>query len=593
MPAVRWSLLGALSLALAVSATAQDAKKAASPSLKGEWVGSLKVSPDIALKIVVEVDEEGAATFASPDQGPTKFAVDALKVEGDAVSFKVPQIGGTFEGKRDAKGAELAGTWKQGPANLPLVLRPSKGEKMAEAIVPPALEGLWAGSLKVNAGIELRIVVRVEKDPKTKALVAKMDSPDQGVSGIPITAVALDKNRLMFKVSSIGGSYEGTLDPKTNEVKGTWTQLGNKMPLDLKKTDKLEEVRRPQHPKPPFPYETESIAFESASAKATLAGTLSRPKGDGPFAAVVMITGSGQQDRDETLLGHKPFLVIADALTRAGVAVLRLDDRGAGESKGSAAEATTENFAGDIGDAVAFLKTRKEIDPKRIGLIGHSEGGLIGPMVAVAHPDDVAFLVLLAGPGVPGDEIVSLQTSLIAKASGAKEGSLKELMEGQAKVLELAKTADTKEKREALRPLARAMSALDVGETGKTEEATPDAKKVDAMIAQLTAPWMRFFLSHDPRPVLKRVRCPVLALNGEKDLQVDPTQNLPEIEKALKEAGNTDVTLVKLPGLNHLFQPCKTGSPAEYSRIETTFDPAALDLMVQWVVDKSKTAAKP
>jgi pimeloyl-ACP methyl ester carboxylesterase len=272
--------------------------------------------------------------------------------------------------------------------------------------------------------------------------------------------------------------------------------------------------------------------------------------------------------------------------------VLRLDDRGVGGSKGSAREATTEDFAGDIADAVSFLKTRKDIDPKRIGLIGHSEGGLIGPKVAAAHPDDIAFLVLLAGPGVPGDEIIALQSDLIGRAGGMSEEDLRKIRDAQAPLFGAAKDADTKEKREALRAIIREIDKLEAGEKGEAEGKDTAATE-DAAIARLTAPWMRYFLTYDPRPTLRQVRCPVLALNGEKDLQVEPKQNLPEVEKALKEAGNKDVTIVMLPGLNHLFQPCETGSPLEYGKIETTFDPAALERLVSWVVEKTRAPGKP
>ena len=351
----------------------------------------------------------------------------------------------------------------------------------------------------------------------------------------------------------------------------------------MKKTDKVTEQKRTQLPKAPFPYNPVEVGYENKESGNKLAGTLTEPKGDGPFTAVILITGSGAQDRDETLLGHKPFLVLADYLTRRGVAVLRVDDRGVGGSTGDHGKATSADFATDVKAGIDFLKTRKEIDPKRIGLMGHSEGGLIAPMVAAKYPDDVAFLVLLAGPGVPGDEILTEQSALIQKAMGRDPAAIEKSGISAKKLYAALRTEkDEAALKQRLDEISKeALAAL--SESERKDLGTDPAAALQAQLKLLQSPWFRYFLTYDPRPNLAKVKCPVLAINGERDLQVPPNQNLPEIEKALKAGGNASVTVRELPGLNHLFQTSKTGSPSEYAKIEETFAPAALEIVGDWI----------
>lgn len=438
-------------------------------------------------------------------------------------------------------------------------------------------EGIWAGKLDVG-GVSLRLVVKINKKPDGK-LAATLDSLDQGAKDIPIDTVALKEKSLRLELKAIGGVYEGKLNADETEVTGTWTQGGNALPLNLKRTDKAPEVRRPQVPKKPYPYNEEEVSYENKSAKVTLAGTFTFPKGAGPFPAVLLITGSGPQDRDEALLGHQPFLVLSDYLTRQGIAVLRVDDRGVGKSTGDFAKATTQDFATDVLAGVAYLKTRKEVNPKQIGLIGHSEGGVIAPIVATKSPD-VAFIVMMAGTGLPGDQILYLQGALIMKANGAPEAAIKVERESQEKmfaVLEKETDSATTE--------AKLMTILQES-LAKLPEAQRKAAEPQAVaqIKSLNGPWFRYFLTYDPRPTLRKVTCPVLAINGEKDLQVPPKENLPEIEAALKAGGNKDFTIKELPGLNHLFQSAKTGSPSEYNEIEETIAPVALKTMADWIL---------
>jgi pimeloyl-ACP methyl ester carboxylesterase len=306
----------------------------------------------------------------------------------------------------------------------------------------------------------------------------------------------------------------------------------------------------------------------------------------------VLITGSGPQDRDETVAGHRPFLVLADHLTRHGVAVLRYDDRGFGESSGNFASATSNDFAADVLAAVAYLKTRNDIDAKRIGLMGHSEGGLVAPIVA-AHSRDVAFVVLLAGPGVKGIDILLLQAEKIARAGGTPDRLIQLNQKAQRSLFAVAQEEqDTavaaRRMRAVMQMFIDSLTAEDRRTLGFTDAASNSL--IETMVRQVNGPWFRYFLDYDPRGNLEHVTVPVLALNGEKDLQVPHEQNLPTIEAALRAGGNQDITIRLLPGLNHLFQTAKTGSPSEYAGIEETFAPAALDVISSWITQRFGTA---
>ena len=354
--------------------------------------------------------------------------------------------------------------------------------------------------------------------------------------------------------------------------------------MTLKKVGKVSELKRLQMPKGPFPYQEIQVAFPNKAAGNSLAGTLTLPKGDGPFSVVVLISGSGAQDRDETLLGHKPFLVLADDVTRRGVGVLRFDDRGVGGSTGDHGKATSADFATDVEAAVEFLKTRKDVNPKKIGLMGHSEGGLIAPMVAAKIPDDVAFIVLLAGPGVPGDEILAEQSALIMKAMGQDSAVIERGVATSKKIYNILRTEKDEETiKTSLAALVKE-TVENLTDAERKEMGADPAKAVTAQLASIQSPWFRYFLTYDPRPTLAKVKCPVLAVNGEKDLQVPPGQNLPEIEKAVKSGGNDKITIKQFPGLNHLFQTSKTGAPSEYAKIEETFSPDALKVIGEWIV---------
>lgn len=340
-------------------------------------------------------------------------------------------------------------------------------------------------------------------------------------------------------------------------------------------------AQRPQEPTKPYPYREEEVAYENKKAGVKLAGTLTLPRSDGPFPAVLLITGSGPQDRDATVAGHRPFLVLADYLTRRGVAVLRMDDRGAGGSTGSVMESTTAAFAEDVLLGVEYLKARQEINPRQIGLIGHSEGGTIAPLAA-SRSTGIAFIVLMAGPGLVGEKLVHLQRESIARAGGVPEDKIARTRAVEQKMLAVVKgEKDNSAAEKKLREIVgQAMSeAAGVRISGAV---------VEAQFKTMLSPWYRFFITYDPVPTLKKVKCPVLALTGERDLQVPPNENLPLIAKALAAGGNSDFTIMKLPRLNHLLQTCQSGTFAEYSKLEETIAPIALETIVDWILRRTK-----
>jgi uncharacterized protein len=444
------------------------------------------------------------------------------------------------------------------------------------------LEASWAGTLKIS-NVELRIVFNVVKDSLGK-LTANLDSPDQGAYGIAVDEVVVNGDSVKFIVGVVKGFYAGKYYPDSLKISGIWNQGGMSLPLDLKKTEKLEKPKRPQEPKEPFPYKSEEVKFINPETRDTLAGTLTMPDTAGPFTAVILVTGSGPQDRNEELLGHKPFLVLADYLTRNGIAVLRYDDRGIGESTGDFRKATSMDFADDAIAAVEYLKTRNQLN--KIGVAGHSEGGIIAPMVAV-QSGDVDFIVLMAGTGIRGDSILVLQTELIMRASGSDDQTISRDLGIYRQIYTLLNSEKDDEiiKQELTAILEDSHKYLT--EEEKAEVGTKE-QMIEMQLKVLLGEWFRYFVKYDPYPTLTKVKCPVLAINGEKDLQVPPKENLSAIEQALKEGENKNYKIVEMPGLNHLFQKCETGAPSEYGNIEETFSPDAMKVIVDWILAVTK-----
>lgn len=445
------------------------------------------------------------------------------------------------------------------------------------------ISGAWNGILKVQ-GMQLSLVFNIKKTEK--GFASTMDSPDQKAFGIPVTTTSFESSKLSIAIANAGIEYEGVLGTD-GIIIGTFKQSGQSFPMNLSKGKVEKEIiNRPQEPKKPYSYYTEDVIFENKSAKINLAGTLSLPTKEGLFPAVILISGSGAQNRDQELLGHKPFLVIADYLTKNGIAVLRFDDRGTAMSKGDFKTATTLDFATDVEAALQYLLTRKEINQKKIGLIGHSEGGIIAPIVA-NKSKNVSFIILLAGTGIPGDELLLLQQELIGKASGISEEDLKKSKIANTEVFELVKKAPNSE--QMVKEITEYITKLIKSDSdSKIPDGISESDYISMQVSQITNPWMQFIIKYNPAQALEKVKCPVLALNGDKDMQVPSKVNLEAINKALVKGGNKKVTIKELPNLNHLFQECKTGSPEEYSEIEQTFSPSALTEILNWIQIQTK-----
>ena len=451
------------------------------------------------------------------------------------------------------------------------------------------IEGLWMGSLKVPNGLELRILFNISS--KTDgSLHATMDSLDQGAKGIPVETAKYKNGSLRLEVKSIKGVFEGTLKADGKTIDGKWKQVGSDLPLILNRIEKAPDLSRKQDPVKPYPYVEEEVVYENKEAGVKLAGTLTFPHTEGQYPAVMLITGSGPQNRDEEIFGHRPFLVLSDYLTRKGIAVLRVDDRGVGGSTGNSSQVTTEDFAGDVLAGIEYLKSRKEIDPTRIGLIGHSEGGIIAPIVAARSPD-VAFIVMMAGTGLTGEEILYMQSDLISRAEGVNNETIARNNEEMRKIYSIVKQEQNNTvAEEEISKILKAEMA-NVSEAEKKYSGYSEAN-LDSQIEAILSPWMRFFLTYDPKPTLMKVKCPVLAINGEKDLQVPPDENLRAIDYALITGGNKDYTIKEMPGLNHLFQTAQTGSPTEYAKIEETISPAALEFIGNWISEHTQKKEK-
>jgi pimeloyl-ACP methyl ester carboxylesterase len=447
------------------------------------------------------------------------------------------------------------------------------------------ITGKWNGALKVQ-GQQLRIVFNISKTESGYA--STMDSPDQGAAGIPVTTTTFENSTLTLKIPNAQIIYTAELNDGV--FKGTFKQGNFTTAMDLsREAIEKQETKRSQDPVKPYPYRSEEVVFTNNSANVRLAGTLTLPAGEGQYPVAVLISGSGPQNRDEELLGHKPFLILSDYLTRNGIAVLRYDDRGTASSTGVFRDATTEDLATDAEAAIAWLKTRKEIDPKHIGLIGHSEGGIIAPLVA-SRSKDVSFIVMLAGTGMTGLELLPLQSALISKASGTSEADLKKTNKINSKIFKMVAKSD--DEATLKKDLEKYLLGV-VGDFPASDKPSgvSDEDFVKMLVNQVANPWMMFFLRYDPIPALKKVECPVLALNGEKDLQVPPAENLPPIRRALKK--NKNATVVEIPGLNHLFQECTTGSPAEYGQIDVTMSPKVLKAVTEWVLTSTTRRQHP
>lgn len=443
----------------------------------------------------------------------------------------------------------------------------------------PTCEGHWEGQINLPGAT---LVVRVDlAKGDDETWTGSIDIPQQGATGLPLEDVKVEAGTVGFAIAGVPGkpTFNGTLED--DSISGQFTQGGQSFDFELARSTS-EAQRRPQDPQPPFPYSVEEVTVNSGDV--TLAGTLTIPGGEGPFPAVVLLTGSGPQNRDEEIFDHRPFRVIADHLSRNGIAVLRYDDRGVGGSTGSIGPSTTSEFADDALAAISLLGTRDEIGDDRIGLLGHSEGAMVAP-IAAGRSGHVAFLVLLAAPGVSIKEVLALQTEYVLRAAGRSEEVIEESVEiGQRIMAVVTSDADDEKKRAEIRRLVSRQNEL--APEGQRASGEALDQVLEASVGQMMSPWYQYFLRYDPAGALAEVKVPVLALYGELDRQVIHTQNLPALEKALKTAGNPDVTTRSMPSLNHMFQHAETGGIEEYGAIEETISPEVLDIITGWIRER-------
>jgi len=447
------------------------------------------------------------------------------------------------------------------------------------------IDGIWFGTLKSGPSA-FRFALHLQT--KSGKLTGALDSLDHKALGTPLTAVDCKDGKLTFKLESWGVSYDAKLDALGTALDGEYQQNGRTYPLKFHKVDKLPDLARSQQPKRPYPYQEIHVTYRNQKADISLAGTLTVPRGDGPFPAVVLLSGTGPLDRDSTHAYHKPFLVLADHLTRQGIAVLRVDGRGVGETiGGNVWQSTIPDFAEDARLGVSFLKGRKEINPAKIGLIGHSQGALVAPLAA-SQTKDVAFVVLLGVPALGGEELLHHVLQKYWRDIGvdpAANPEFREILERIHKVLRAEK--DQTKARAALQALFKDELAKRPGFAKLSEKEQNEwFAKIEPDVRFHSSPWYRYVLGYDPRPVLAKVQCPVLALTGELDLQVPPRDHLPQIRKALQAGGNKDFTVQELSHLNHMFQTARDALPRDDAFIEETFAPSALQLVSEWILKR-------
>lgn len=537
----------------------------------GDWHGTM-TTPQGNLSIAVRIsykDGALAGDMESIDQAPGELIpITITKADDKTLEFTVPSVAARYAGIWDERAGGWAGTWMQSNYKFPLVLRSGPS-----AVSVKGMDGRWEATV-TRDGAKRRLVLRIITSGDNT--IIKFDAPDAGANNLGVAGFSRKGDKIHFEVPITGAKFDGVLSADGARMEGTWVFPG--LP-----TVQVTFVRgaasaqqtprpRPQLPHPPFPYRVEEVRVVNAAQNVTLACSLTTPQGPGPFAAAALFTGSGPQDRDETIFGHKPFAVIADHLTRQGLAVLRCDDRGFGASTGKFDGATSLDFATDADAMVAYLASRADIRKNAIGLIGHSEGSLVA-CISASTNRQIAYLVLLAGPGTGLKQVMLSQRLLLGEAQGAP---LKWLNDTQPIIVRIydaveasSSEADAVARVHAiLTPDVRAMLNL-------------DAARADVLMQQVTNPWMRQFLKLDLPAYLNKITAPVLALAGSIDRQVAPDENLAALRAGLSHS--RDLTLKKLDGLNHFFQHANTGAFTEVEQIPETFSPDALQAITQWL----------
>lgn len=559
--------------------------------LAGHWIGQLDL-PTGPLEFRVEFSSAEANAWTGlltiPAQGVRDFKLN-VRVESTRVTFAMAGVPGdpTYSGTLAPGGATLAGQFTQGSAAFPFQLKRTTAEAArAEPVIPAGipgqgLAGNWLGILKPTPNLMLRLALEAKNaDPRQLDVV--LVSIDQQGARMPASSLQEANGVVRLEFARPVATFEGKFNADGSELSGEWTQGQRTTPLTFKRQLRSAASARPQEPTRPFPYREQEVAVENAPAGVTLAGTLTLPAGPGPHPVAVLISGSGPQDRDHHVAGHRPFLVLADYLTRQGIAVLRYDDRGTAKSTGTFATALQSDFVDDTLACVQWLQVQPGIDPKRIGLIGLSEGGMIAPRAAVRSLE-IAFVVLLAGPGLPMEQVMIRQARDISAVMGLKEELIAKNELTQREVLRLLRSDQAQTD-----VVAAVRTLLDAHNAGLSDEqrqalGLPKAGAPNPQLQLAESPWLRDALRLDPRDALQKVKCPVLALNGSLDLQVAAKENLAAIKAALTAGGNRHASVKELPGLNHLFQTARTGAPFEYAMIEETMSPMVLREISAWI----------
>ena len=548
------------------------------------WFGVLK-TPIRVFRFVIEFNKDGdesAGELRSLDEGSRTFPLTKVRRDDGKLSFTLPLTDAAYESSLNDQGTQAEGKWTQRGQQLPLSLR------KVDSIPTRKVKNLYTGTL--NAIVQKLDVAFIELESGE----VYFDSVTQHAGGFLVTKQVKNSGAILFRVPGVQGVFEGQYSNRNKaQLHGKWTQGLVTLDLELSKQPNSSELptptastkpQRPQTPKAPFPYTTEQVKIPTSNPSITLAGTLCLPAGK-VHAAIVLVSGSGPQDRDETIFDHKPFLVIADHFARQGIATIRYDDRGVAQSTGDFSEATTLDLASDAEAVFEFLAARSELAETAVGICGHSEGGIIAPMIA-ARNTRVQFIILMAAPGVDGRQIILSQGPLLMRAQGLPEHQIAAQTKTQEIILTIIRDHEYPSKELIARQLQFALG-------DDTQDLAGTVKQTQSAIAEQASPWLRTFLKLDPKKALMELKCPVLAINGTKDLQVDPVLNLSTIRDTLQAAGNHDIEINVYPGLNHLFQACNTGLPAEYRTIEETFNLVPLERMSSWTLKQARKRSTP
>lgn len=461
---------------------------------------------------------------------------------------------------------------------------------MATGLKAQQITGDWYGLLDVQ-GIKLRIVFHIEKH--NEVLISTMDSPDQNAAGLPVDETTFTNNEIFFNAKSLGIAYKGIVNRNIDTIQGTFIQGPAELQLILTRNEPVKKmVRRPQDPMD-FLYYREDVVFSNAKAGIELAGTLTLPKDKKVKRIVILISGSGPQNRDEEVaaFNHRPFLVWSDYLTRQGIGVLRYDDRGVGQSTGDLSNATTADFSDDAEAALDYLLSRTDLNNVQIGLLGHSEGGMIASMVA-ARNKNVRFVILLAAPGVPIDQLLIEQMNSAA-LENVPEDIIKLNIATMKRILAYLKenkdvaSSGRESGKDSDDAFINGLKDILTEEINKYPREALEGASVEEVVNQQLSvqagKWFRFFATYIPSDYLTKVECPVLAINGTLDCQVKWDSNLGGIEEALRKANNKNFEIVPMEGLNHLLQKANTGAISEYVQIEETINPVALKKVSDWI----------